>query len=276
MKVEKWNGYAPVGLVAVAIMVLLTALFVAPALAQETTTNVETDGSARTISGEFEHIAAEGPPAENNPPAAPVGAITPIGPFTGDESEGFFSQVIGDPFPTCVEDRVFNDMGDLCSSGGCAHITTSWGFNCVIFPNDTPRLYGSCDGFSIYTFDMPITKFGGYFGSNAPGNPSGTASFYDPDDVLIDTVDITIAPDCAWTWSGWEISGTSVSKVEIVSDVFGGAFIQMDDMEISFGQGGDDGNGDGDVPATNSTLLVLAVLLLAALGSFIITRRRLA
>jgi LPXTG-motif cell wall-anchored protein len=50
----------------------------------------------------------------------------------------------------------------------------------------------------------------------------------------------------------------------------------MDDMEISFGQGGDDGNGDGDVPATNSTLLVLAVLLLAALGSFIITRRRLA
>ena len=239
-------------------------------LAQETTTIIETDGSARTISGALEHIAAEGPPGQNNPPGAPAGTIMPIGPFTGDKSEGFFTQVIGDPFPDCVEDRVFDAMGDLCSTGSCAHITPAWTFDCVILPNNTALLYGSCDGFSIYTFDMPVTKFGGYFGSNAPGPPSGTASFYDADDVLIDTVDITIAPGCAWTWSGWEVSGTTVSKVEIVSDVFGGAFIQMDDMEISFAQGG-----DGDVPATNSSLLVLAVLLLAALGSLIIMRRRL-
>jgi len=247
MKIERWNGYAPVGLVAVVGMILLTALFVAPAIAQETTTNVETDGSARTISGGFEHIAAEGPPAQDIPPSAAAGTITPIGPFVGDESEGFFKQVIGDPFPTCVEDRVFNDMGDLCSSGGCAHITPSWGFACVIFPHDTPRLYGSCDGFSIYTFDTPVTRFGGYFGSNAPGNPTGVANFYDADNVLIDTVDITIAPNCEWTWSGWEVSGNTVAKVEVVSDVFGGAFIQMDDMELSFSQGG--GGGPCEDPA---------------------------
>ena len=253
------------------VMVLLTALFVAPALAQETTTIIEADGSAHTVSGGFEHIAAAGPPAQNNPPSSPAGTITPIGPFTGDESEGFFTQVIGDPFPVCVEDRVFNDMGDLCSSGGCAHITTGWIFDCQIDPNNTPFLYGSCVGFSIYTFDMPVAKFGGYFGSNAPGPPSGTASFYDADDVLIDTLDITIAPDCEWTWNGWEASGAVISKVEVISSVFGGAFIQMDDMEIVFGEGDP---GDGVPAASNLSLLLLVTFVLTTMYAFIVIRRR--
>jgi hypothetical protein len=229
MKGDTGNGYARIGVVTGAIVVLL---FVAPALAEETTTILLGDGSALTIYGEFQHVTPGGPGTDSEPS---TGALTPIGPFTGDESEGFDYQQIGDPFPTCVEDRVFHDNADLCSTGGCAHITPSWGFSCVIFPHDTPRLYGSCDGYSIYTFDSPVQAFGGYFGSNAAGPPNGVARFYDADNVLIDTVDLPIAPNCQWTWGGWEAADAIIAKVEVESDVFGGAFIMMDDMEINFG-----------------------------------------
>jgi hypothetical protein len=61
------------------------------------------------------------------------------------------------------------------------------------------------------------------------------ARFYDADNVLIDTVDLPIAPGCQWTWGGWEAASAIIVKVEIESDVYGGAFIMMDDMEINFG-----------------------------------------
>ena len=121
---------------------------------------------------------------------------------------------------------------------------------------------------------MPISRFGGYFGSNAPGPPTATASFFDVGNNLIGTVDVTIAPNCAWTWNGWEVSGTSISRVEVVSSDFGGAFVQMDDMEILFADDGGDGGG-GTVPATsNVSVLVLVTLVLVALGFFIIVGRR--
>ncbi|MHC4429509.1 MAG: hypothetical protein ACYS0D_13035 [Planctomycetota bacterium] len=259
---KEWNVAGSVG-------VVLAALLAAPVLAEETKTTVETDLSARTVHGAYESIAPEGPGPEYDPPTSPSGTITPVGPFTGEVSEGFDTQILGDPFPPCVEDRVFEDQADLCSSGGCAHITPGWAFFCTILPHDTPRLYGSCSGFSIYTFDTPVTRFGGYFGSNAEGPPTATASFYDPDDNLIATMDVAIAANCAWTWSGWEASGTTISKVEVVSSVFGGAFVMMDDMEADFG-----GGGVGPVPAVSDIGLIVTALVLAVLGSFVLIRRR--
>jgi hypothetical protein len=253
-----------------AAVVFLVALLAAPAAAQETVTTIVQDGSARTTYGESEHTTPAGPGPQ--PPASPMGTITPIGPFAGEKSEGFDTQVIGDPFPACVEDRVFNDQADLCSTGECAHITPGWIFSCTIFPHDTPMLYGSCSGWSVYTFDEPIVRFGGYFGSNASGPPPATASFYDADDNLIGTVDVTIAPNCAWTWGGWELSGSPATRVEVVgSDTWGGAFVMMDDMEIVFA---DDGGGGG-VPATTDVgVWVLLALVLATSGLFLIAGRR--
>ena len=72
--------------------------------------------------------------------------------------------------------------------------------------------------------------------SNAAGPPSATARFYDAGNNLIASADITIAPNCTWTWSGWEASGGPViSRVEVLSDRPDAAFIMMDDMEIDFG-----------------------------------------
>jgi hypothetical protein len=215
---------------------LVTALFVTPALAvTETETTLQLDGSLLTTHGEFQHRSDAETTVPDDQPS--TGSVTPVGPFTGDKSEGFHTQVIGDPFPDCVEDRVFDNLADLCSTGGCAHITPGWQFACVLLPNNTPRLYGSCDGFSIYTFDIPVQKFGGYFASNAPGPPTGTARFYDAGNNLIASSDIAIAPNCTWTWSGWEAAGGPIiSRVEVLSNRPDAAFIMMDDMEIDFGE----------------------------------------
>ena len=67
--------------VAGAVGALSAALLVAPVLAEETITNVETDGSARTVFGPFEHTT----PAERGPASGPprgLGTIAPVGPFT--------------------------------------------------------------------------------------------------------------------------------------------------------------------------------------------------
>jgi hypothetical protein len=136
--------------------------------------------------------------------------------------------------------------------------------------SSAPRLFGSCNGFAIYTFDSPVTRFGGYFGSNAPGNPTATAAFYDSADVLIGTMPVTIAPNCGWTWSGWEFEGTTVAKIEVASNVFGGAYIQMDDMEADFTGGGP----GGPVPAVSEIGLLVIAAVLAGLGSLILIRRR--
>ena len=62
-------------------------------------------------------------------------AQTPIGPFTGTESEGFETQD-SPGFNPCIIGGVFNNNGDLCTPGSSgAHITSGWGFMCTIFPH---------------------------------------------------------------------------------------------------------------------------------------------
>ena len=62
--------------------------------------------------------------------ASVASAQTPIGPFTGADSEGFQTQTTG-MFSPCIIGRVFNNKGDLCTSGHSgAHITGGWSFFC--------------------------------------------------------------------------------------------------------------------------------------------------
>lgn len=215
--------------VGIGVFAFATAMTSSARAEEMTVTVVEEDGSAVTTHDGLEHTAPEGPGRTRE---ASTGALTPVGPFVGDKSEGFTTQTTG--ASNCVIERVFDNMADLCSTGGCLIVTDSWAFSCTIVSNNTPRLAGSCNGYSVYTFDMPISAFGGYFGSNAQGPVTGTARFYNGD-LLLDTVDIAIEPGCAWAWSGWEAPDAIITRVEIESDVFGGAFVQMDDMEVIFG-----------------------------------------
>ncbi|GIW73629.1 MAG: hypothetical protein KatS3mg103_0151 [Phycisphaerales bacterium] len=164
-------------------------------------------------------------------PAVTLAQVTPVGPFTGDHQEGFD----GLPGGFVPSHPVFNGLGEMISTGGSMHTTTGWSFRCSIFPYEGTRLAASAGGFVRYEFTVEVGAFGGYFGTNADtAGPDATARFFDAAGNLIGTETIVIDPDCAWRWNGWEFS-EPVTTIEVEGALFGGAFVQMDAMEMSEG-----------------------------------------
>jgi hypothetical protein len=161
--------------------------------------------------------------------------ISRVDPFTGPFTESFEGpQVI---FTPCVTQRVFNGRADLCTPGqsGC-HTTGGWGFMCSISRRTGTLFFGSAGGFVRYTFDNPITKFGGYFGTNC-GTDNANVTFYDASMNPIGQPVVATTAGCTWTWNGWE-STVPFKSIDVVGNAFGGAFIDMDDMEYDIGGGG--------------------------------------
>jgi len=172
--------------------------------------------------------------------ASAAAQITPVGPFTGDQSEGF-EATGAQGFVACLPNRVFNNSGDLCGANGGSNLLVSsgWGFRCSISPNSGARFFGSAGDPAKYTFDQDITSFGGYFGTNSweAGNPTNafvSVEFYARGGAPIGTVTANVTPDCQWTWNGWT-STVGVAEIIVRNSIFGGAFVDMDDMEIRFG-----------------------------------------
>ena len=173
--------------------------------------------------------------------AAVVNAdIKPIDPFTGDAQEAFSCRVSGDPCmaPDCPT-MFGSEDNTLCTPGksGC-HTTSFWIFKCTMSRRSSPDLFGSSNGWVRYTFDPPVAKFGGYFGTNAanPGqNNDPTLTFRDKDgNELGKAVQPVGDGDCKWYWGGWESTGAPIAEIDVVGKLMGGAYIQMDDMEISY------------------------------------------
>ena len=169
--------------------------------------------------------------------------INPIGEFVGDAQEQFDCRVVftacvvtGGPCPTMFDSAT----NDLCTPGaaGC-HTTSGWSFKCVIYPKASSMFFGSAGGWAQYTFDPPVTRFGGWFGTNAadPGeNNDPEIRFWDKDGNLLGTdVQKVGEPFCDWYWNGWESTGAPIAAVDVEGKLFGGAFIDMDEMQISLG-----------------------------------------
>jgi len=170
--------------------------------------------------------------------AAAQGQIVPIGEFVGDYQEDMESQ-IGGQFDECLPNRVFDATADLCTPGSeHANITSGWSFQCTIYPHGGSKFFGSAGQYAEYTFDEPVGKFGGWFGSHS-GYPDATVEFYDVNDNLLGSVDADIPADCEWYWHGWETQGEAIARISVIGDnPYGGGFILMDDMEYSLYQGG--------------------------------------
>jgi len=170
---------------------------------------------------------------------ASASAQTPIGPFSGTDSDGFETQTAFS-FDPCVIERVFTDQADLCTPAGSgAHIDTSWTFVCTVFPYLGSRFYGSSVGPSELTFDAPVSRFGGWFATNC-GEPDARAEFYDCSGVLIGLAPLTVPATCGWTWNGWEApAGQDFGRILIISNhaPSGGGFLQFDDMQADFATG---------------------------------------
>jgi hypothetical protein len=119
-------------------------------------------------------------------------------------------------------------------------------------------LYGSAGGYTEIVFDKPVGSFGGYFGTNAPGSTGGNAIFFDEANNELANLRINTGgvESCTWNWNGWRVNTSNcnpIKRVELWNEVFGGAFLDMDDLEYSFAGGGGfdpcDTNCDGTIDA---------------------------
>ncbi|MFI4883298.1 MAG: GC-type dockerin domain-anchored protein [Phycisphaerales bacterium JB064] len=164
-------------------------------------------------------------------PAMALAQSTPVGPFTGDLQEGFDALPGGFP----ASHPVFDGTAEMISLGGSMHTTTGWTFRCSIFPFEGSRLAASASGPVRFEFTDTVGQFGGYFGTNAElAGFEATVRFYDAAGNLVGDDTFTVPADCGWDWAGWQFDA-EVAAIEVESPVFGGAYIQMDAMELTYG-----------------------------------------
>ena len=167
--------------------------------------------------------------------------IAPIGPFTGEESDGFESSGTG-PYVVCVPGRVLNSTADLCDSSGAAGIWIgpAASSGCQFFPH-AGSLFFQCHHPCEFTFDQPAYRFGGYFGqfSGQGTAGDGVAEFYSSSNTLLWTQPFTAPANCTWNWNGWKATGIQgFSRVKLISYVtnppFIGGLTMLDDMEVDY------------------------------------------
>lgn len=158
------------------------------------------------------------------------GVLISTGPFSGDMFEGF---------------EGLSNSTNLSVFGGAANLTSTWGltptgwtFHSRIVPFEGSLLYGSSAGPATLTFNDPIAKFGGYFGTNSvdasTDAPDATANIFDFNDTLLSSETISLGLGATWTWNGWESdNGNEIKRIEIVGPTFGGAYVQIDSLQAT-------------------------------------------
>jgi hypothetical protein len=180
--------------------------------------------------------------------------INPVNtPFTGDRSENWDDPdplgAYGYACPPCFIPKLdaFNHSATLVGANGNAamHLTGGWSFGCLIGNFSAPRLFGSTGDPALWEFTPAIQKFGGMFGSNTPGGNTCVVEFFDESGALIGTQNI-LGMDCTWRWQGWESTGPAIKKIKFTGAQFGGGFIMMENLELSYGDAGCYPDCDGD------------------------------
>ena len=157
--------------------------------------------------------------------------LTSIPPFTGLQSEGFEGMTAVNT--ACLPSRIFNNTGDMCTPGsnGCL-IAGFWGFQCQMNPYTGSAFFGSTSTAAEVTFDQPVHRFGGWFGTNC-GVSDATFTFYDANGGVIASSLESVPADCAWHWLGWDVGAGAPIKRVLCSSVYGGGFLDMDDLQYA-------------------------------------------
>lgn len=172
-------------------------------------------------------------------------SIVRISAFVGEHRESFST------FATGFRPNGISAMGGISTLNSATSSgllpTTSWGFTGTILPHSDRVFLGNYASATDWTFNTPVQKFGGYFGTNANTLAGGTATFYDSNNAVLGTMPID-APRLSWAWNGWE-SSTPIARVRVALNAFNGAFLMQDTMEASA------------TPTPGSTALAAAALL---------------
>lgn len=163
--------------------------------------------------------------------AGAYAAVTPIGEFNGDLSEGFEAIYSPGAYPGPIP--IFGGFATL--DDNIAHtivISYVWqGGGGVVYPYNGNLFSGAVVGTEIFTFSTPIQQFGGFFTTVGP-IADGTIIFRDEFGAAIDTLPMTITP-AEWGWQGWS-SSIPFKSIEIIGNNVPGISTQLDDLQLSY------------------------------------------
>lgn len=162
--------------------------------------------------------------------ASATASVVVIGEFTGDLFEGF--EGISSPAPWPGPMPIFGGAATFDDQFSDPWIVNSLtGNNQTIFAYDGNFMGLAPTGWTRWTFDTPVHRFGGFFASVQQG-VGGSVRFLDANGTVMDTLAFS-ATAGGWSWHGWE-SSNPVSSIEILAGANPGTTMIYDNMQISF------------------------------------------
>jgi len=156
--------------------------------------------------------------------------VTPIGEFTGDAFEGFENIAPPGPF----DGTVFGGQATMEDEFADPVIATNFfsgDGEVQLFPYDGNFMGLSPTGWTTFTFDTPVTQFGGFFGQ-VNDFPSDAVTFFDEQGQEIDSIDFDL-PVGEWTWHGWE-SDVPIASIEILAGENPTLTTVYDNLQVTF------------------------------------------
>ncbi|HZW11433.1 MAG TPA: hypothetical protein VFF69_16130 [Phycisphaerales bacterium] len=157
--------------------------------------------------------------------------ITPVGEFMGDMTEGFENVLPPGGYAGPID--IFE--GNVSMDDTLAHfvvISFIWsGPGGEVLPYNGNLFGGTVAGSTLFTFDTPVSDFGGYF-TTVGAVPGGSVVFRDAAGGEIGTLPVEITP-AEWAWQGWH-SDTPVSSIEVIGGSVPVASVQYDDLQLNF------------------------------------------
>jgi hypothetical protein len=161
--------------------------------------------------------------------------VVPIGPFTGEVFENFedLAPPGGQPGPYSILGGAATINDSLANTFVIATNMSSQESGWVnFFPSEGFLMGLIPTGWTVFTFDPPVTRFGGYIGTSAIP-PGGTVTFKDSGGAVIGTLPISVA-SMQWEWHGWQ-SDVPIARIEITADPVPGRPLCFDALQLSVG-----------------------------------------
>lgn len=188
--------------------------------------------------------------------AVPVSAVSPIKPFVGDVFEGFES--IQSPGPHMGPMPIFSGASTFDDEFTDPWITFNLsGPGGEIVPFNGNLMGLNPTGWTVFEFEEPVVRFGGYMGL-VNENQGGSVSFFDAQGALIETLSFSL-PVGQWEWHGWE-SDVPMARIVIHPSENPGTTAVYDDLQASFPAALlGDMNCDGQISVTDIGAFVLAL-----------------
>ncbi|MCC6908635.1 MAG: hypothetical protein IT430_11880 [Phycisphaerales bacterium] len=159
------------------------------------------------------------------------GDVIAIGPFTGMAADTF------NQYNNTMAEQVLPVFGGLgvirnMTQGGA--IKVEWGSQFSgkwVYPR-SGMMMGQL-GIGQWEFDVPVTRFGGWWENNS-GVSDATIAFYDAQDLLLGERNATIPfQQSGWTWNGWE-SDVPIHRIVVTGRGVLNGFLWYEDMQIDY------------------------------------------